>query len=114
MFSSHSYAGWTKVGKSVNGDTFYVDYERIRKHDGYVYWLVLLDRLKPSSTGRLSNKIYRQGDCKLFRFKSLSYSFHNEPMGGGTGDTHNNPDGEWNYPSPGSGNEFALKQVCNR
>jgi hypothetical protein len=114
MFSSSSYAGWTKVSESAIGDTFYVDYERIRKHDGYVYYWRLSDYLKPSPNGRLSSKTYNQGDCKLFRYKTLSWSFHNEPMGGGTGDTDNNPDKEWNYPPPNSSNEEILKQVCNR
>ena len=31
MFSSASFAGWTKVAESVKGNTFYVDFERIRK-----------------------------------------------------------------------------------
>ena len=48
MFSSPSYSEWTNVGESVeNGTTFYVDFERIRKHGGYVYFLWLSDYLKP-------------------------------------------------------------------
>ena len=27
MFSSTSFAGWTKVGENVNGHTYYVDFE---------------------------------------------------------------------------------------
>ena len=38
MFASRSYAEWTKVGEIPDGTTFYVDFERIRKHDGYVYF----------------------------------------------------------------------------
>jgi len=74
MFSSSSYAEWTKVNESVDGDTSYVDFERMRKHDGYVYWWELADYLKPTSTGTLSVKVYNQGDCKLFRYKILSFS----------------------------------------
>jgi hypothetical protein len=38
MFSSTSFADWTKVSSSGGGaNTFYVDFERIRKHGGYVY-----------------------------------------------------------------------------
>ena len=37
-FSSPSFAEWTKIGENVYGTTFYVDFTRIRKHDGYVYW----------------------------------------------------------------------------
>ena len=112
MFSSTSFAGWTKVRE--NGKTtFYVDFERIRKHGGYVYWWDLTDLLKPSPGGNLSGKIYKQGDCKLFRFKVLSFSSHKEPMGGGTGNPHTPPD-KWKYPPPNSVDEIILKKVCSR
>jgi len=114
MFSSPSYAGWTKVGENVNGRIYYVDFERIRKHDGYVYYWELSDYLKPSSQGDLSGKVYSQVECSLFRFKILSYSFHDEPMGGGTGIRVNEPDKEWTYPSPNSVNEAIIKKVCSR
>jgi hypothetical protein len=54
MFSSPSYAEWTKVTESKDGNTFYVDFERIRKHDGFVYFWDFIDRLKPSPKGILS------------------------------------------------------------
>jgi hypothetical protein len=111
MFSSSLYAEWTEVGENEDGDTFYVDFERIRKHDGYVYYWELGDFLKRIKFGVLSTKVYRQGDCKLFRFKGLSYSFHKEPMGGGGGIVEE-PDTEWTYPSPTSPFEHILKSVC--
>ena len=64
MFSSSSYAEWTKVDENASGDVFYVDFETIRKHDGYVYWWELGDYLKPDKFGDLSSKGYHQGDCK--------------------------------------------------
>ena len=81
MFSTPSYAEWTKVGTSVRGDNFYVDFERIRKHDGYVYFWRLSNYLKPSKWGDLSAKLYNQGDCKLFRFKILGSSYYKQHMG---------------------------------
>ena len=113
MFSSPSYSAWMKFGESVRGNTFYVDFERIRKVDGYVYYWILTDLLKPTKSGDLSFKIYYQGDCKLFRYKYLSYSFHKEPMGGGTGRVDNVSDKNWQYPPPNSNIELALKSVCN-
>ena len=112
MFSSSSYAGWTKVKIDGDGNTFYVDFERIRKHDGFIYWWELGDYLKPQM-GYLSAKSYNQGDCKLFRVKVLSYSWHKEPMGGGTGITVDIPD-NWRYPNPKSIDEYKLKTVCSR
>ena len=114
MFSpSTSFAGWSEVGTNVDGDTYYVDFERIRKHDGYVYFWELIDFLKPTPYGHLSGKIYIQGDCKKLRYKYLSASFHKGPMGGGeTSEIDNKPDKEWDYPPPNSVIETVLKLVC--
>ena len=100
------------TGAINSGDIYYLDFERIRKHDGYVYFWELADHLKPTPQGHLSDKMYKQGDCKLFRFKSLSYIFYDEPMGGGTGDTVNEPDKEWRDPRPNSVDEEVLQTVC--
>jgi hypothetical protein len=113
MFSSPSYAEWTKVDTNVKGDTFYVDFERTRKVDGYVYYWSLGDYLKPKN-GVLSFKNYRQGDCKLFRFKYLSFVYHKQPMGRDIGETTNLKNPEWNYPTPKSVGETILKSVCSR
>ena len=51
MFASTSFGGWTKMVKNVDGETFYVDFERIRKHGGYVYYWYLSDNLKPTKQG---------------------------------------------------------------
>jgi len=114
MFSSPSYAKWTKVGSNVNGNTFYVDFERIRKHDGYVYWWDLNDLLKPDKDGDLSYSLYTQGDCKLFRYKTLSEVYYKQSMGRGTGKPHNPKNPQWKYPSPDSSVEYILKSVCSR
>ena len=114
MIPSTSFAGWTKVDESVSGDTFYVDFERIKKHGGFVYYWILTDYLKPDKWGDLSNKMYIQGDCNLFRFKTLSYSFHKELMGGGTGDVEEPEKKGWMYATPDSINEIILKEVCSQ
>ena len=114
IFSSTSFADWTKVTQNVRGSTFYVDFERIRKVDEYVYFWALSDLLKPDEDGDLSYKHYHQGDCKLFRHKILSGSNHKEPMGGGTGTIVNTPDEEWRYPPPNDVWETILKSVCSR
>ena len=114
MFSSTSFAGWTKVGEGLDGNTYYVDFERIRKHGGYVYFWVLGDHLTPNKWGTFSSKTYYRGDCKLFRCKFLSYSLHKEPMGGGTGESISPKDPEWTYPPPNSNLETILKKVCSR
>jgi len=111
MFSSTSFSEWKKVAVNVTGSTFYVDFERIRKHGGYVYWWELFDFLKPDEDGDLSQKSYRQGECKLYRYKFLSGSYHKQPMGGGNSSGPTPPD-KWRYPAPDTPGEFVLKTVC--
>ena len=113
VFSSPSYADWTKVDTN-DGGTFYVDFDRIRKHDGYVYYWGLSDYLKPTKYGHLSTKLYNQGDCKLFRVKALSDFSYTNSMGNGTPSASNNKeDIEWRYPSPNSALETILNSVCS-
>ena len=119
LLSTPVFGEWKKVSMGVDGTTNYVDFERIRKHGGYVYYWELKDiilpnrRNTPNTIESISGKTYIQGDCKLFRFKNLSASIHKEPMGGGTPSiSSNTPDKEWNYPSPNSVDETLLKSVC--
>ena len=114
MVSSPSYAEWTKVGKNTDGSAYYVDFERKRKHDGYVYYWQLTDYIKPTKYGDLSSKIYVQGDCKLFRYKYLSWSFHIEPMGAGPGAVNTEPKQNWTYPAPNAITETVLMSICSR
>ena len=113
MFSTPSYGEWTEVSENVQGTVYYVDFERIRKHGGYVYYWEMNNLLKPDVDGHLSNKFYTQTDCKLFRYKTLSYSYHKEPMGGGTGRTYNPQKPIWRYPPPKSSIEVILQRVCS-
>ena len=113
-FSSPSHAEWTKVNKDADGNTNYVDFESIRKKDGYVYWWILSDILKPTMQGHLSSKTYNQGDCKLFRVKYLSWIFYLKPMGSGTGNSDGPKKPQWDYPDPNSVMENILRAVCSR
>ena len=58
-----------------------------------------------------SVKVYKQGDCKKFRFKVLTIYFYKKPMGMGKAD-YDTPDKEWTYPPPNSSIEIILKEVC--
>jgi hypothetical protein len=110
IFSSTSFAKWTKVVVNEYA-THYVDFEGIRKHDGYVYYWSLYDSFKPV-LGSLSGTTYHQGDCGLFRTKKLSFVSHKQPMGRGVGETYNPKNPEWVYASPGSVYEDLLQAVC--
>jgi hypothetical protein len=112
MFSSTSYAEWRKISESVDGISYYVDFKRIRKHGGYIYFWQLSNYSKPNNDGNLSAKKYSQGDCKQFRYKILSSSYHKEPMGRGRSDGQDPVKKGWKYPHPNSVIETSLIAVC--
>ena len=114
FYSSSSYADWTKVSSSGGGKkNYYVDFESMKKHGGYITYWVLRDYVQPDKFRNLSGKTYYQGDCKLFRYKSLSGSFHKEPMGGGNSVNYSPKNPNWKYPPSNSVIEQILKSYCS-
>ena len=114
MFASPAYADWEAVAVSADGDTYYVDFERMRTNGSNVYFWVLEDYLKPEEDGDLSSKVYHQSECEMFRLKMISVLFHKQPMGEGSVETYSPPNPEWMYPPPTSAYEIILKEVCRR
>ena len=112
MFASPAYADWVKIG-TIQGDTTYVDFDRIRTNGSYVYYWQLIDLLEPDGDGDLSYKTYHQGDCEIFRLKGFSGISYKQPMGeGSVGEINSPPDPKWIYVPPKSSVEGILKQVC--
>ena len=115
-FSGLSYGKWSfaavGTGEINKGTVFYIGLERIRYVDGQTFFWVLADYKKPSSTGDLSHKVYMQAECRKFRFKHITWSFHKKEMGMGPGETLKDPDQEWTYPTPDSVYELLLDKAC--
>lgn len=107
-------AGWTEVGNNDKGSKFYVDFERVRKLDGYLYFWALLDFPKPTDSGHFSISVYMEVDCRKFRMASLSYHSFEQPMGGGNPSVFNPKEKEWHYPRPNSGRENIIQAVCDK
>jgi len=116
LFPQTSLGEWTFVVKNLdNGWEWYVDFDRIRQKNGYVYYWTLVDFKKPllDDNNFISSKVYEMGDCEIFRKKILTYSFYEGPMGQGKS-LEIDGKGKWDYPEPGSGIETILRFVCER
>jgi hypothetical protein len=112
MFSSTSFARWTNIIRNHGGTTFYLDVLRIAKNDRYVYFWELIDYLKPTENGVLSHQVFAQGDCKLIKKKTVSFSSYKKPMGAGKGVPYEPKNSIWVKPSPGSAMETMVKSAC--
>ena len=114
MFSASSFAEWTKVAESASGSsTTYVDFDRIRKVKGLVYYWEITDFLEPTKHGDMSYKMYFKADCDTMREMPLSMSAYKLPMAEGTADDTWTPDPELEYAEPDSVQEGRLEAVCN-
>ena len=70
-----------------------MDFERIRKHGGYVYYWDLGDYLTPKGNFKnLSVINYNQVDCVLMRRKNLTQTQYKGKMGTGQTQINNIPD----------------------
>ena len=122
MTSTSASAEWIKVAKN-SGDSYYVDFGNINKKDGYVFFWNLTNYLQLAScfesdlgtvkySKPLSSKTHYKGDCRMFRYKILNYSWHNDPMGKGIGIVDDTPDKDWTYPEINSVAGKILNSVC--
>ena len=108
-------ADWVAISETADGNRFYVDLERIRSAGETKFSWVLIDYLKPDSDGYWSGKIYQEVDCRVFRFRGLSYSFHKQQMGKDTGEDYT-PDPSqvsWEYVPLGSAWDRVLTTICD-
>jgi hypothetical protein len=109
--SFNAYGEWGEIGKTPMGDTIYINYDSIKKTNGYIYWWLMLDFAKPSGTGQKSVQVFSQGDCNISRVKSLRTVFYFEPYGKGAFELDDFVS-DWYYPTPRSIDGQTLHKVC--
>ena len=113
LISFNSYGDWKLIGDNVNSSNYYIDFEKIKKVDGYKYYRFLTDLFEPDQDGDFSYVSYMQGDCKLSKIMVLSEFYYKQPMGVGKVTTNTVKNPKWIYPAPNSMNEYMLELVCN-
>jgi hypothetical protein len=89
-----------------------MDYERIKKNNGYHYFYLLMDLSEPDRDGDLSYSLYQKIDCSENRLQNLSEFYYTQPMGQGNLTSNNVTNPKWEYPPPGSMMQTMLEEVC--
>ena len=112
-FPSKSFAEWEWVVENVDGDSYYLDFDTISRHNDYVYVWVLSDYAKRDEYGDISSKSYHLVECTKSRYKYLSDSYYTQRMAKGEpSEQSNEPDIEWTYPVKDSVDEVLLEEAC--
>ena len=106
-----SFSQWSALTTSELGNSLFIDYERIKQANGYVYWWSLFDYLEPVN-GVFSAASYNEGDCDLLRFRTLQSVFYYQPMGRGRSFQSSSGITAWGYPPPESLVEISILAAC--
>ena len=101
--------------KNKKQATTYIDFDRIRKHEGKIYYWRLENPWEFAwKYNPYSQTYYFEAECGPFRERILSISRYKSFMAKGTPEIiDNKPDTDWYYPTPGSVDDGLLNTVCN-
>ena len=114
VFPDYVQAKWSIISISTDGETrYFLDYDRIRKHNGNTYYWMMTDRSGKDDTF-LSTVEYSVADCALFKSRYLKLFFFFKEMGRGESIEDDEPGGPWTYPLPNSNHENILQEVCSQ
>ena len=112
LLSFACWGKWVAILVNSDGNTVYVEDESIKKIGKYVYYWEMENLLMPNEWGDKSFVVYKEVDCKMFRFKVLKFLSYTQSMGEGIVVTNMNPPDEWHYPTPNSSVEHMSNIVC--
>jgi len=110
LISFNSYGEWVQVSKSVSGMTTFININKIKKNNDYIYYWTLTNYADGSNE---SAKAYRQSDCVVNRFKVLAFYNYSKSMGGGRPVSQFTPPDEWQYAIPNTVDDTLLTYTCN-
>lgn len=113
LFPSTSLGEWKYLTSTSDNNDFYVDYDRIREKNGYVYFWSKNEYKNKFMDKYRSSQGYTMGDCELFRVKFLDLTLYTGHMFMGDSERITMKD-EWNYVTPNSNIEKVLKSVCEK
>ena len=112
--SSAALSQWTKVVESQDGYVSYIDFNKLKIVNDFVYFWELEDFPYPHKDGTMSLKTYHQVDCSLNAVKYHKYASYNLSMGEGNPiDIWSRTEKKWKTPKNGSVLFIRILKVCN-
>ena len=113
LFTTPSYAEW-KLMDEFDDIRLFIDLDRIKKRDGYIYFWVMSDGF--ASKQYLSSITHHQAVCKPFKYRFLNFYAYKQPMGRGSYDELPvlKKDKDWKQPVAANNLEAELMNfICS-
>ena len=111
-------ANWELVSENQNGQTFFVDFQTLRKDGNRVKFWRLLNYPKPldiKGLNILSLRSRTEVDCKEETSRILTLTAHSQQYASGSElwtETPDELDNKWTYTVPNSTMWIILQKVC--
>ncbi|MDA7843396.1 hypothetical protein N9A26_00115 [bacterium] len=113
LFPVSSFADWAEVVTTGDGTTYYLDVETIKERNGLVYYWILIEYSKPSSTGVLSAKRLWELNCNAPRKQRIiSFSYYSTQLGTGTPLVTYNEEKQWMSSQLHPVQKSTMEEVC--
>ena len=114
LFSVNGFSfNWKKVSVDSVGDLYVdVDVDSIKKHNGLIYYWLLVDLLEPFQSGTNSYIDKFKVDCREEKQTQLNFTAYSQSMGKGRILFEDTPN-EILYPKPKEVRYIVMKFVCD-
>ena len=113
MISFNSFGEWSLVTQTKQNE-YYVDFDKISKNSGNVYyWMLSNFPSPPYAKGKSSVELYEVNCNPPIKSRQRAMYFYNSTMGQGSPVTDGSTNtGPWEYDIPGSIGEELSRVVC--
>ena len=111
LISFNSYGEWLLLGEN-SGSKFYYEVDTIKTSNGYIYYWDLVNFSEPYAGIYMSGMRYMQGDCGVFRDKTLSGFLFTKPMGRGEKESDPHAKSDWKYYLPNTKGYENFTMLC--
>ena len=123
VFTINCWAGWTAVSKNTLNSTYYLDVDKIKQTENYIYLWYLIDYLEPIIdhpkyfvNDVMSETNYIKINCNKIIFQRLKVILYGASMATGEvkGDLVPTDNKHWNQVSSGTAFEAVIETVCGK
>lgn len=114
MLTGSAWAEWVRHSIGEDSIIHYFDPATIRKDGNMRRVWELQDLRERGKFGEMSRRMRFEYDCKQERYKSLGFSFHTEPMAGGTVLLSDGERNEWKAIPPDTTAETIFNILCSK
>ncbi len=123
IFTLNCWGGWSAVSKNTSDSTYYLDVDKVKQTENYIYLWYLIDYLEPIidhpeyfAQDVMSETHYIKINCNKIIFQRLKVILYGASMASGElkNDLIPTDNKNWNQVSNGTAFQAVIETVCGK